>query len=83
MTNKDILQQAATCPIDDIVVMINDMKAKIKLLEEVKRARIKDGEKTADMIKREQKKQQKTKQRSVQQVGQQVVPPINQGQVTQ
>ena len=74
-TNRDILQQASQCSMDDLVGWINDMKSKIKLLEEVKRVRIKDGEKTSAMIKRDQKKQQKSKQRQTQ--------PANQGQVTQ
>ena len=75
MTNKDLLKQASEVSMDELVNWINDWKSKIKLLEEVKRVRIKDGEKTADMVKRAQRKMKKTKQLQAQ--------PDNQAQIIQ
>ena len=67
MTGKEVLSWASNCTMDELVNQINRSKADIKLMEQVKRVRIKDGEKTADMIKREQKKQKKQSQAQSQQ----------------
>ena len=75
MTNRELLEQASKCSMDELVGWINDFKSKTKLLEEVKRVRIKDGEKTADMVKRAQRKMKKTKQLQAQ--------PDNQAQIIQ
>ena len=60
-----------TSTIDDVVKLINDYKNKIKLLEDVKRMRIKEGEVTEGMKKRQTKN--KSKKSSIEQTVDEVV----------
>lgn len=61
-SGKELLVYATQCSMDDLVTMINFHEESAKLLKEVKRIRIKDGEKTSEMIKREKRKNDKNLQ---------------------
>ena len=59
MSLKSLMINCLECPMDQLVEEIQREKARLKVMEDCKQLRIREGEKTSEMIKREQKKKQK------------------------
>ena len=61
MTGRELIKYASECTMDQLADLITEYKSQIELLEYVKKVRVKGGEKTSEMIKRDERKKSKGK----------------------
>ena len=67
LAGNKVAQEATTMSMNELVKTIGIYKSHLKILEDIKNVRIRDGEKTDEMIRREAKKLEKAKEKQTEQ----------------
>ena len=67
LAGNKVVQEASTMSMNELAKTIGVFKAQLKIMEDIKNVRIRDGEKTDEMIRREAKKTEKAKEKQTDQ----------------